>query len=122
MDYYIKDLHEMKRHCSVVNVLSDDYGFAQRIIEQSGISNVNNLTESIFSGYYNSAANPSLERKDQATEDDIRAMINNYVLIASSGISGSCPSTNIVNCAHWSANFFLSPHLASVPIEKYLML
>jgi hypothetical protein len=121
-EFLVADIEKMLNRVSRVFLISDDYMRAQSLIEKVDNKYVFNLTEEMFSGYYNSSANPTLERKDIATFDDMRAIIKNYVYIATSGLSSSCPSTNIVNSAHWSNEMVTHEEWAAVPIHKYLIL
>lgn len=121
-EYYLKDIEELRRSFPGVTILSDDFATAERICKRFGDSKVINGTEEIFNGYYDATLNPTLERKDLRTYDDVRAIINNYVFISSAAASASCPSSNIVNSAHWSSESTGNLKFSSTPIYSYLML
>jgi hypothetical protein len=121
-EYYLRDIKELRRSFSGVTVLSDDFATAERICKRFGDSKVINGTEKIFNGYYDAAVNPALGRPDLKTYDDVRAIINNYVFISSAAASASCPSSNIVNSAHWSSESTVSLKLNNTPVYSYLML
>ena len=69
------------------------------------------LYNNVFNGYY-------LAR---ASDDDVKAIVRNYLILASAKYSMSCPSSNLVNSAHWS-NPILAEQLPlqSIPILRYI--
>ena len=105
------DLEMLFRRAENLFVLSDDYQLAQRYVGQLGAGRAINLTRQDFNGYY-------LAR---ASDDDVKAIVRNYLILASAKYSMSCPSSNLVNSAHWS-NPILAEQLPlqSIPILRYI--
>lgn len=94
-------------------VLSDDYQLAENFKNKFGVNKVVNITKEIFNGYF--VQNNSI--------DDVRAIVENYMVLSSVKYSMSCPSSNLVNAAHWSNEILdTSVNLNSTPLLKYAYL
>ena len=75
-----------------VGIVSDSYKDAAEICSQS--KNFVNCTHESFSGHF---------IEQSVTKADVDAIVTNYLLLSSSRSFLSCPSSNLVNAAHWSS-------------------
>ena len=91
-------------------VLSDDYQMAESFRHQYGASKIENITDRSCGGYY---------AMSTSSVEDVRRIVKNYLIIASVKYSMSCPSSNLVNSAHWSNQRLEMLHLSSTPILRY---
>ena len=110
IEYDFNHIFKMSDHFMV---LSDDYRMAEDFRIRYGKSKIDNITEKICAGYYANC---------MSTVDDVRRIIKNYMVIASVRYSMSCPSSNLVNAAHWSNNNLELLRLSSTPVLRYCYL
>jgi hypothetical protein len=108
-----KDFQCLFRNSARFLVLSDDYQLAQDFVQRFTASKLENITEPKFSGYF----------VQSNSIDDVRAIVRNYVTLASVKYSMSCPSSNLVNVAHFSnSNLQSLVNLQSSPLLRYAYL
>jgi len=94
--------------------LSDDFKISEGALQLYGDKSSRNITKSIFHGYHYGHNN---------SEEDFYAIIENYLILASCRYSISCPSSNLVNSAHWSNQKLKTDfNLWSIPTYRYLYL
>ncbi len=108
-----KDFELLFKLSDCFMVLSDDYQLAQDFTKTFGSAKVENITEKTCNGYF---------VQNMSTIDDVRVIIKNYMIISSVKYSMSCPSSNLVNSAHWSNENLSSIYLSSTPLLKYAYL
>ena len=108
------DLVEAQEKYKKIAILSDDYIIAQDIVNKFGNSSIYNITDKNKNGYYINKLHSSA---------DVFAILNNYLLLSETIMSLSCPSSNLVNSAHWSNESAVhSMPLHSVPVRRLLYL
>jgi hypothetical protein len=104
------DFGSLYRNSARFLVLSDDYQLAQEFVQRFAAPQLENITEQKFKGYF----------VQSNTVDDVRAIARNYLTLASVKYSMSCPSSNLVNAAHFSnSKLQLLVNLNSTPLQKY---
>jgi len=104
------DIRHLCRNSSKFFVLSDDYKLADDFARRYPVNKIENITDENFRGYF----------LQNNTARDVRAIVFNYVALASAKYSMSCPSSNLVNAAHCSnPDLQLLPNLSSTPVLKY---
>lgn len=113
-DLFAKDIAAIQDLGLPIYILSDDFRLAEEVCMLYGNNNTKNITKNIFNGYFYGRSN---------TIEDFYAIIENYLILSSCEHSLSCPSSNLVNSAHWS-NRQLKNNVVSqsIPISKYLFL
>jgi|GEM_PF-4240200 len=94
-------------------VLSDDFEMAKSFSEKFGPSQISNITEDGLTGYF---------VNDRSSIANVRTIIRNYLILSSAKYSMSCPSSNLVNSAHWSNPGLKSIDLKSTPLQRYVFL
>jgi hypothetical protein len=94
-------------------VLSDDFKLAQNFSEKFGKSKIKNITEDGLNGYF---------VNNMSSIQNVRTIIRNYLIISSAKYSMSCPSSNLVNSAHWSNPGLKPIDLRSTPLQRYVFL
>lgn len=109
----VQDVQMLYKKSSDFMILSDDYDLAENFRKGFGKSLIHNITDSSRKGYF--LHNPS-------TIEDVRTIVRNYLLLSSPKYSMSCPSSNIVNSAHWSNSQLVPTELASTPLARYTYL
>ena len=87
------DIATLRARGTDVRVLSDDHGLAESLIATLGLSSDANLTARNRAGYHLHAGH---------SLNDVHTIIHNYLMLANARYSISCPSSNLVNSAHWS--------------------
>ena len=108
------DISELRNRNVEIRVLSDDYGLATRLCRALELPPEANITGENRSGYHLHAGH---------SVDDVHTIINNYLMLGNARYSLSCPSSNLVNSAHWSNRILdnkFKPR--SLPALRYLYL
>jgi hypothetical protein len=91
-------------------VLSDDFQLADDFRIKFGNSKIENITNNKYNGYFIA---------DDSSVDEVQQIIKNYMVISSVKYSMSCPSSNLVNSAHWSNDRLQMIPLKSSPVSRY---
>ena len=109
-----EDISRLHNRRIDIRILSDDHVLAESLIRTLGLNNNANLTNKSRAGYHLHASH---------SMDDVYTIINNYLILGNARYSISCPSSNIVNSAHWS-NRVLEENFKprSLPSLRYLYL
>lgn len=110
----LSDIEAMKKRRVPVRILSDDHGLAESLVQSLGLGKESNLTASNRKGYHLQAGH---------SLNDVHTIINNFLILSNARYSFGCPSSNLVNSAHWSnriLNDGFKPR--SIPCLRYLYL
>jgi hypothetical protein len=96
-----------------IGIISDDYVHAEKLRLRLNHIGVYNLTSKNCYGH---------ELSTSTSENDVITILKNFVLLRQSPVALSCPSSNLVNAAHWARksdeqNIFSALN----PVEKYLL-
>jgi hypothetical protein len=97
---------------SPIGVLSDDHHAAERLCEMMGPDRARNLTSSEFSGHFLDNA---------VSEADVRAIVENFLLLSASRTLLSCPTSNLVNAAHWANSATRHQISAQSVVPRYFL-
>jgi hypothetical protein len=110
----LSDIEALRQRRISVRVLSDDYGLADTLVQSLGLGEGANLTASSRTGYH---------LQNGHSLDDVHTIINNFLVLSNAKYSLGCPSSNLVNSAHWS-NRILDDSFKprSIPCLRYLYL
>ena len=109
-----EDVDFLRDSNTTIHVLSDDHKLADSFIQRLGLQSNANLTARDRSGYH---------LRNGHSVEDVNTIINNFLILANAKYSISCPSSNLVNSAHWS-NRVLDDTFRprSLPSLRYLYL
>lgn len=109
-----RDVERLRSNNVALFLLSDDYTLAKDLLTFFHLPDNSNLTPTDRGGYFNDAIH---------SVSDVHNIIRNFLLIANCRYSLSCPSSNIVNSAHW-ANRILDTDFrpSSIPSYRYVFL
>lgn len=110
----MRDLKAAQTKYEKVVIISDDFRIAQDIVNRFGTGSFYNATDRNKNGYYINSKH---------AETDVYAILNFYLLLSEANMSISCPSSNLVNSAHWSNEFYSgNDKLYSTPLSRLLYL
>jgi hypothetical protein len=106
-------LREVAVKFGALGIISDDYEYAEQLKQRLINSDVYNLTSKNCNGHKLSTSTSSV---------DVDTILKNFLLLICSPVALSCPSSNLVNAAHWARksdekNIFSALN----PVEKYLL-
>jgi hypothetical protein len=105
-----EELTNASTDCSNVHVLSDSYDSARELTLKN--RKFINATSSKFKGHYLAQSN---------TEEDVLAIIGNFLALANSKLNISCPSSNLVNAASW-ANYSAKHYKSRISaVPRYIL-
>ena len=111
-EWYEEDLSLVLRQVRNIGVLSDDHLLAESLVSRFNHPSVHNLTSKLHRGYV----------FDQCVKGDTRSVIKNYLLLSSSPMILSCPSSNLSNAANWSNEALHTFHSRIFPVARYSLI
>jgi hypothetical protein len=108
-----KNLSSVLNKFGSIGILSDDYNYAESLRLRLSHLGACNLTSKNCNGHELSAS---------TSTNDVITILKNFILLRQSPVKLSCPSSNLVNAAHWSRPHDDQNMLSDLnPVEKYLL-